>query len=148
METANLQLEAGKYYRTVCGKKAYVAATNPFGASGDGVSDYVVAGFIEGYGAVTWTRDGRQATFTDSPADLVAEWVEPKRIKGWVNVFAGVNPYIPGSTVGEVEVHLGSVKSTKEDCEAAVRHRSDKHRIACIEIDVLEGQGLEGEAGR
>lgn len=90
-------------------------------------------------GAVTWTRDGRQTTFTDSPADLVGVWVE--RIKGCLNINKDSTS---GLNIDSVAEAGGGVWATKEVADGA----STGKRIACIEIDVPEGQGLEGEAGR
>ena len=63
--------------------------------------------------------------------DLIAEWVEPKRIKGWLNVHAGnaavfaIGPY---STRDEATTDAETLRVP---------------RVACIEIDCLEGEGLK-----
>lgn len=69
--------------------------------------------------------------------DLVAEWVEPKRIKGWINIY----PSDEEEQDNPVPVRSG-VHDTRDNADKlALRSR----RIACIEIDVLQGHGL-GEA--
>ncbi|MGO7756840.1 hypothetical protein ACC761_06405 [Rhizobium ruizarguesonis] len=127
-----LTLEAGKFYRTESGKKAYVAAASFFGEIGNGINPYTVCGFIEGCGAVSWTWEGKQVVGCDSLGDLVAEWTESKRIKGWVNI-----------RLVEGGVNFGVV----HDTQAAALSKKDVREpvFACIEIDVLEGAGLEGE---
>lgn len=70
----------------------------------------------------------------ESDFDLVAEWVEPKRIKGWIAIGSIVN---------------GDIKPT---CSAAIKdYRESGYSgklLACIEIDVLEGAGLDGEEAK
>ena len=115
-----LTLEAGKFYRTRNGRKAFVGCENPFA---DG-STLRVFGYIEGAGIAIWRTDG--CYFSDGAAassDLVAEWVEPKRIKGWVNID---------------EDYCAYRYDTRKQADA----KASKDRIACIEIDVLEGEGL------
>jgi hypothetical protein len=73
-----MQLEAGKFYRTRDGRKAYVAhLVNPFLRR-----DFCIGGYIEDEGdeLFTWNKNGR---FSDDrvgfehPSDLVAEWTDP-----------------------------------------------------------------------
>lgn len=129
-----LTLEAGKYYRTRNGKKAfvgYVMADNPFNAA---KPMYPASGWIEEEEfPQCWNLDGSlHSADEEHKKDLVAEWVEPKRIKGWVNV----NP-TQFLTMGDV-ASSGNVWSTKQLADNA----ASPNRIACIEIDVLEGEGL------
>lgn len=51
----------------------------------------------------------------------------PRRIKGWVNVY---------KSEGHPVYNCGTVFEDKKYCEPSV------HRIACIYIDVAEGEGL------
>ncbi|WP_322884149.1 hypothetical protein U8C35_06360 [Sinorhizobium medicae] len=133
-EANTLTLETGKYYRTRDGKKAYVYGVNPFATVG---GEHEVVGVIDGYGQETWHRDGHWFSQGDKPCDLVAEWVEPKRIKGWVNVYPGVIGDMPSKVIVNNCLH-----ETRGDADA----HAMSIRIACIEIDVLEGHGLQGEA--
>ena len=75
-----------------------------------------------------WGKDER----ANGPScHLIAEWVEPKPIKGWVNVYR----YETGSLYG---MGLYDAKSEAERCRS---HRTDC--IACIEVDCPEGEGLK-----
>lgn len=127
MNAPKLQLEAGKFYRTRDDRKAFVAGFSPF----DGADTYRVAvGFIEGYAfEECWAASG-QWGMNRNDKDLVAEWVEPKRIKGKM--------YIGENSIGVFGSYISDGAKPPSFCKV----------VACIEIDVLEGQGLEGEAGR
>jgi hypothetical protein len=69
-----------------------------------------------------------------SVLDIIAEWVESKRINGWINLY-------PSDT--EMGVIANNVINPSKEL-------ADKFampdRVACIEIDVLEGEGLEVRA--
>jgi hypothetical protein len=73
--------------------------------------------------------DGR-ACANDSQDDIVAEWQEPKRIKGWVNLvkMSGDNDYC-----------TNGVWHTKKEAQK----KGIGPASACIEIDCLEGEGLK-----
>jgi hypothetical protein len=73
-----MKIEAGKFYKTRDGRKAFVVSVdlpNPFG----GNSTYTVSVYIEGLSnRITVTDRGRLYINTpDCAADLVAEWREP-----------------------------------------------------------------------
>jgi len=73
-----MQIEAGKYYRTREGRKAFVEHVlqhNPFGQkSHDG---FPALGYIEGKrGIEDWKLDGHW-TEQDNCNDLIAEYIEP-----------------------------------------------------------------------
>jgi hypothetical protein len=74
-----MKIEAGKYYKTRDGKKAFVEHVfqkSPF--SGSSPPGYTSFGFIEGNGQVEWwTADGFYVTRGQGCNDLVAEWVDP-----------------------------------------------------------------------
>ncbi|TPL94771.1 hypothetical protein [Mesorhizobium sp. B2-3-10] len=122
-----IKFQAGKLYRTRSGRKAFVAAVDHFGE----MKGRQVAGFVENCGAITWTLDGRHVGGKESFGDLVAEWAEPRRVSGFLNVDAN-----------------GIVRRFDTRAEADHPLARNSNRIACIQLDVLEGQGLEGEAGR
>lgn len=133
-EAQTLTLEAGKYYRTRDGRKAFLAGRNPFESS----IQLVWTGYVEGGIAIYgWLASGhfRYADGREDDCDLVAEWVEPKRIKGWVNIYP--HPNMPQDVIVNNALH-----ETKEKADG----HSVGGRIACIEIDILEGHGLNGEA--
>jgi hypothetical protein len=71
-----MKLEAGKYYKTRDGRRAYVAAVleNPLGAVG---TCYPVLGYIGDIYA-SWRLDGRASREPEVPGDLIAEWREPR----------------------------------------------------------------------
>ncbi|MBB4345161.1 hypothetical protein [Rhizobium leguminosarum] len=133
-----LTLEVGKYYRTRDGKKAYagyVMAESPFNGS---KPLYPVSGWVDGEAMPQcWNLDGSlHEPENEHKFDLVAEWIEPRRIKGWVAVGAET-----GSHVRCTHIHPSK--------EAAIRYLRgpsyNDNTFAVIEIDVLEGTGLEGE---
>ncbi len=116
-----LTLEAGKFYKTRIGKKAFVAGLCPFS---DINIDCRATGFIEGRTQTCdWMENGTWGLGVVDDRDLVAEWVEPKRIKGWLNIY-------------------GDRRSGILHCARGSADSVGHGRIACIEIDVLEGAGL------
>jgi len=129
-----IKIEAGKYYRTREGKQAFVAALAQSPFDKDPVP-YI--GYVKGHKLQEqfwWSEAGRaQPDGNEDPFDLVAEWQEPKRIRGWLNVFA----------CASTGFYTTGVWETKE---AADSRPGIERRLACIEIDVLEGQGLDGSA--
>lgn len=128
-----LTLEAGKFYRTRDGRKAQVAGVNPFH---DNAFCYV--GWICGEGGnIGWKEGGKNGC--NSNLDLVAEWVDPKRIKGWIAIGHQQNIHVP---------HFRT-SNCFENAELAKQMFRSDYKVepdACIEIHVLEGQGLKGEA--
>ncbi|MHC2315172.1 hypothetical protein ACVIHC_002218 [Bradyrhizobium diazoefficiens] len=119
-----LKIESGKFYRTSGNLKALCV-----GQLKDGRfvfeclndmprnKDQIIFG----------DQDGKTAA--NDSWQIVAEWKEPKRIHGFINIYRG----------GEA---IGGLRDTKEEAN----ERALKGRIACIEIEVLEGQGLDGSA--
>ena len=73
-----MKIEAGRFYRTRDGRKAYVAAIgNPLNAK----DLYPAIGFMEGEHGLegTWTTCGRYMDKReDHDSDLIAEWREPE----------------------------------------------------------------------
>jgi hypothetical protein len=70
-----MKIEAGKYYRTRVGKKAYTAGFSPFSSTSE---IHIISGWVNGSSTpTTWTSDGRQYRHGESENDLVAEWVDP-----------------------------------------------------------------------
>lgn len=75
---SNLKLEAGKYYRTRDGRKAYVDSIrtfNPFTPININIKNAAL-GAVEDVGARTWSLDGRYDT-VESQSDLIAPWENP-----------------------------------------------------------------------
>lgn len=119
-----IKLEAGKYYRTHGGDKVFIAGKSPFEKR-----PFEFCGFVENQGTQSWTAEGKFFTGKNSSAyDIVAEWKEPKRVKGWLAIGVGYAD--------------AKIEDTRE--EALKAFGGDA--VACIEIDVLEGQGLDGSA--
>lgn len=82
-----MKLEAGKFYRTRVGKKAYVAClVNPLSP----YDDYPITGFVNGEeDPQCWTVDG---SFYDTANcvhdhDLVTDWRDQAAVNGWVVLF-------------------------------------------------------------
>lgn len=127
-----LKLQAGKYYRNREGGKVFIAAVdvaNPFRPTDkETCLGYVAEDknprWFKANGAKLWSEG-------DNGLDLVDEWKEPKRIKGWFNVYT--------TTMGKPDKHpWGYLHPTREAADAD----AGPGRIACIELDVLEGEGL------
>ncbi|MVO95102.1 hypothetical protein [Rhizobium leguminosarum] len=132
----SLTLAAGKYYRTRDGRKAFVSAVSVADPESGLVRRYPAIGYIAGR-EETWQACGRNMTDRIYKYDLVAEWIEPKRIKGWVAL---------GRDLGDF-VRCTHIHPSKEAAIKNLRgHAYNDDAFACIEIDVLEGAGLEGEA--
>jgi hypothetical protein len=71
-----MKIEAGKYYRTRDGRKAFVAGFSPFASV---IELCRATGFIDGDGSVRgWSTDGRYWSEFGGELDLVEEWREPK----------------------------------------------------------------------
>ncbi|MGO8502796.1 hypothetical protein AB9F35_15025 [Rhizobium leguminosarum] len=128
----SLTLEVGKYYRTAKGKKALCIGKDSqgqwfFEAMNDNHNK------LDRFYRVD--SSGRNIAGNDF-WHIEAEWDEPKRIKGWIAVF-GREGGLDLSSLASVS----DVFATREQVIAAI------HRPATgiIEIDVLEGAGLEGE---
>lgn len=122
-----MKLEAGKFYKTLDGRKAYVAQTGitfPGSEHGRAIG-YVPMKDENGYDPHFWFEDG---TASNKPHEILSEWQEPKRIKGWMNIEQSTNCRAIGNVIWP----------TKEKADSV----ADPERLACIEIDVLEGQGL------
>jgi hypothetical protein len=77
---SELKLEAGRYYRTRDGRKAYVVAVllSPFGKPKS--NDNNCVGFIEGdTGIYWWYATGHRFNgMGEMPEDLIDEWREPR----------------------------------------------------------------------
>ena len=73
-----MKIEAGKFYKTRDGKKAFVASftpPNPFPDGGN--TRYPFTGYVQGWDMETWTADGISFSDEENITDLVAEWREP-----------------------------------------------------------------------
>jgi len=131
-----LTIEAGKYYRTRSGRTAFVAAvTLPNPNTGEN-RIYPALGYIEGRDE-TWKLSGANMSGRTHDDDLVAEWVEPKRIKGWISVAGNISKHDP---IIDGKLYAGSLTIWPTRQEAI--EGSTGALLACIEIDVLEGDGL------
>jgi hypothetical protein len=106
-----MKIEAGKYYKTRDGRKAYVAAVleNPLGRT----VTHKCLGFV-GDRYMSWTDNGHEwSCFGGNPSDLIAEWREPRE---WtvsiVDVGDGtycttVHPHFGGKVLARVVVREG-----------------------------------------
>jgi len=101
-----MKLEAGKFYKTRDGHKAYIA-----GKHFDSTIPYPIVGWIENEDCPqTWKPDGVFTLSGNAEYDLVAEWREPETrtidivLVRWRNtggVWAGMHCYLP---VGECDI--------------------------------------------
>ena len=84
-----MKIEAGKYYKTRGGSRAFIGAKKPEGFNGD----YDFFGVVEEarsekwISGSCWKANGRTVLANDDH-DIVGEWKETKRIKGWVSLKA------------------------------------------------------------
>ncbi|MBR0800960.1 hypothetical protein JQ615_36935 [Bradyrhizobium jicamae] len=118
-----MKLVAGKHYRTRSGRRARVAAVDEDMAPGE-----QAVGWVE-WSSCSWNMEGSfYADLTTNDLDLVEELGEPRRIRGWINIYPG----IACDTAGPLHAN----KDTADKC-------SGIDRIACVEIDAGEGQGLD-----
>lgn len=77
-------VEAGKYYECENGGKAYAGYVREDGIMvGHAVH---VSGGVEYRSLCSWHMDGR-VDGVNTSLNLVAEWVEPKPVEVWLNVF-------------------------------------------------------------
>lgn len=117
-------IDKTKKYRTRDGREAEVYRTD-----GGGIKD--VIGAIRGdngkWFPQSWTSDGRVSRWGASPYDLIE--VRP-RIQGWVNVYRTQDGHL---LTGHARVY-----PTRD----AADRDATEYRIACIHIDVEEGEGL------
>ncbi|TPM41406.1 hypothetical protein [Mesorhizobium sp. B2-3-4] len=131
MRPNNSSVEAGKFYKTRNGKKAYVAGISPFDSTAESRR---AIGWVEGDEESTeWFASGHYHKYQDTESDLVAEWKEPKRIRGFVNLYP--------SETGMGIIANNVIHPSKKLADLFETGR----RVACIEIDVEEGHGLSGE---
>lgn len=71
-----MKIEAGKFYKTRSGHKAFVAGVSPFAST---QPLYRMTGFVDGgQSGTSWNIEGEfAADGMRSPEDLVAEWIDP-----------------------------------------------------------------------
>ena len=122
----DMKLEVGKYYKARNGMKAYVLSKdlpNPFFPSSNLHEIYIKVCYEPGDICVI-ENNGRVFESRESPQDLISEWVEPVRVKGWVNVFKS-------HYSRTWSLYFGDVYSTREE---AIK-QSDEDTIGQIYID-------------
>ena len=119
IERTLMKLEAGKYYKTRNGLKAYVEfirQDNPFR---DYIPEYPAIGFIESYGEHMWKTNGEFSVPNDYELDLISEWREPIKISGWVNIS---------------DIFTSGLYKTKEEADFC----AGQSRRACIYVSGVE----------
>lgn len=117
-------IDTTKEYTTRDGREVRIYAT-------DGQGSCPIHGAVrefDGWAYASWTPLGAHDIGSKevSRHDLIEK---PKIIKGWINV------YIPG--YGENEA-ASTIWNTKEDADSA----ACEDRIACIQVEFKEGEGL------
>ena len=118
----DLKIEAGKYYRTRFGEKAFVALRNP--AKGKGQEVWLGFTFGKDGGAESrrWsTEEGQYFDDRTCGFDLIAEWVEP--------VFVYVNLY---------PRYIGSWVYMSRD---AADRNANADRTGCVKVNLTDWQG-------
>ena len=117
----DLKIEAGKYYRTRFGEKAFVALRNP--AKGKGQEVWLGFTFGKDGGAESrrWsTEEGQYFDDRTCGFDLIAEWVEPVFV--WDNVYPE---------------YAGGNYRSRAAADAGASH----DRTGCIKKNLTELQG-------
>lgn len=86
-----MKIEAGKYYRTRDGRRAYVDSVRLPNPLAPKARYKPVSGFLEGNdgSSTRWWSDGRWGPADSSPKgiDLISEWDAPDKTSAWVVVF-------------------------------------------------------------
>ena len=119
IERTLMKLEAGKYYKTRNGLKAYVEFIRQDSPFGDYLTKYPAMGFIERYGEQRWKTNGEFNTFIENELDLISEWRELVKISGWVNLY---------------DTFTSMLYKTEEEANSVER----QGRIACIYVSGVE----------
>ena len=119
IERTPMKLEAGKYYKTRNGLKAYVEFIRQDSLFGDYLTKYPAMGFIESYGEQMWKTNGEFNTSIENELDLISEWREPIKISGWVNVS---------------DIFTSGLYKTKEEADFC----AGQSRRACIYVSGVE----------
>ena len=78
-----MKIEVGKYYKTVCGEKAYVACLEPF----EPTTQWPFFGYIEGKypECFRWKADGDSSK--KSYYDIASEWKDPVQHEVIVSIY-------------------------------------------------------------
>lgn len=86
------------------------------------------------FDACVWSINGRYNPYQPHPFDIVAVTPkpEPRRIKGWVNVYSNTTD----------DSYLVVFRDSREEADENKKFFDKDRRIACIYIDVAEGEGL------
>ena len=121
------KIEAGKWYRTRGGQKAFVYAIGRRGS-------HPVHGYIAYPGddideICNWRDDGRSTEEEQTHRDLVAEWRDEPR-RAWANWHEDGRDLV-------VEVYATKLAAEQD---AMQRSAQGWKRLACVEI--VEGEGL------
>jgi len=119
IERTPMKLEAGKYYKTRNGLKAYVEFIRQDSPFGDYLTEYPATGFIENLGEQMWKTNGEFSVPNDYELDLISEWRELVKISGWVNVS---------------DIFTSGLYKTKEEADSC----AGQSRIACIYVSGVE----------
>jgi hypothetical protein len=128
-----MKIEAGKYYRTRDGRKAFVVGVHPLAVQTPFVGVIYEQMDILRMTPCTWDNTGESPdSNTSSPEkdSLVAEWKEPAKGTVWVNINRNDNRL--------KDIWASAPYETKAEAD----ERSSSIRIACIEVPWTEGEGL------
>jgi hypothetical protein len=139
MGCSKFKITGAGFYKDRAGGKAEVV--------GKGAQGYWVGTDADG-DLARWDDEGNWGRFSAPRGgyDIVAEWKEPKKIKGYVNLYSGYNENLPGHK-GKADLpwQFGGLKSSREQADyAASAWQGTYQRVACLEIDIEESHGLGG----
>lgn len=115
-----MKIEVGKFYKTRGGQKVRVYAID-----GNNTPHCIHGATQSPYGWVmyTWQFDGCYYKGYFGDDDIVAEWRDPIKLEGWINIYKS----------GSSEFHKSKSVADFHAC---------KERLACKYICVEEGEGL------
>lgn len=116
-----MKLEAGKYYKTRDGRKAYVGYVR------EDDCQYPAVGHMDGGGVDCWLARGG---YVDKGGthfnDLIEEWVEPRSGALWVNIYPD----------GAIFSHESRPRADQANSMTSDRGK----RLACVKVYWAEGQ--------
>lgn len=88
-----MKIEAGKFYRTECGKKVRIYSTqnyNNYSVHGAVLESENTKEIHQCWLPCIWKDNGNPGPFDNPTYQIVGEWQPPKiRLKAWINVHDG-----------------------------------------------------------
>jgi hypothetical protein len=97
--SSSIRPQAGKYYKTRAGRKAFVSGRNAFSSA----PDTRLVGSLESGEVLTWSESGQYCCGMNHGRDLIAEWRDP--------IVKTVDVYLYENFSGEPHVALNRPES-------------------------------------